>query len=98
MSTNFNRQLETHWGYGGQDIVVMPDTSVYTELQEDKATQVAWLKDSMLPLRRRYEIMNEPIPEYLDEDMLNSIFVNGMQVEPSINAQGGELLDPYAKS
>jgi HK97 family phage portal protein len=98
MATNFNRQLETHWGYGGQDIVVMPDMSVYTELQEDKATQVAWLKDSMLPLRRRYEIMGEPIPEYLEEDMLNSIFVNGMQVEPSINAQGGELLDPYAKS
>lgn len=97
MCQNFNRQLETYWGYGGQDIVVCFDTTVYTELQEDKATQVAWLKDSMLPLRRRYEIMNEPIPDYLDEDVLNSIFVNGQIVEPSMNAQGNPLIDPYGQ-
>lgn len=95
MCKNFNRQLETSWGYGGTGIVAMFDTTCYNELQEDKAMQVSWLKDSMLPLRRRYEIMNEPIPEYLDEDTLNSIYYNGTAVEPGI--QGGELLDLYGK-
>ena len=97
MSKNFNRQLETYWGYKGTGIVVAFDTTVYTELQEDKATQVQWLKDSMLPLRRRYEIMGEPLPEYLDDDMLNSIFVNGQVVEPGMNVQGSQIIDPYGE-
>lgn len=97
MCKNFNRQLETYWGYKGTGIVVAFDTTVYTELQEDKATQVQWLKDSMLPLRRRYEIMGEPIPEYLDDDMLNSIFVNGQVVEPGMNVQGSPIIDPYGE-
>lgn len=97
MCENLNRKLQTDWGYKGQDIVVCFDTTIYTELQEDKATQVGWLKDSMLPLRRRYEIMGEAIPEYLDEDTLNSIFVNGQQVEVSTSIDGGKLFDPYGQ-
>jgi HK97 family phage portal protein len=96
MRDNLNRKLGTDWGYKGKNIVVDFDLSCYPELQEDKQTQVNWLKDSMLPLRRRYEIMGESIPEYLSEDILNTIYVNGQAIgEPDANVD--PIIDPYKK-
>ena len=96
MRDNLNRKLSTDWGYKGKNIIVDFDLACYPELQEDKQTQVNWLKDAMLPLRRRYEIMGEPIPDYLSEDILNAIYVNGAAIgEP--DAQIDPLIDPYAK-
>ena len=96
MRDNLNRKLATDWGYKGTNIIVDFDLSCYPELQQDKATQAAWLKDSMLPLRRRYEILGEPIPDYLSEDILNSIYVNGQAInEPDANVD--PIIDPYKK-
>jgi hypothetical protein len=48
----------------------------------------------MLPLRRRYEILGEPVPDYLSEDILNSIYVNGQAIgEPDSTID--PILDPY---
>lgn len=94
MRDNLNRKLATDWGYKGTNIIVDFDLSCYPELQQDKATQAEWLKDSMLPLRRRYEILGEPIPDYLSEDILNSIYVNGQAIsEPDGTVDS--LIDPY---
>jgi len=96
MRDNLNRKLATDWGYKNTGIVVDFDLSIYPELQDDKATQVAWLKDSMLPLRRRYELMGEAIPDYISEDIMNSIYVNGMAInEP--DATIDPIIDPYKK-
>lgn len=96
MRDNLNRKLATDWGYKGKNIIVDFDLSCYPELQEDKQTQVNWLKDSMLPLRRRYEIMGEPVPDYLSEEILNSIYVNGQAIgEPDANVD--PIIDPYKK-
>jgi HK97 family phage portal protein len=91
---NINRKLATDWGYKGKGIVVDFDLSVYPELQEDKANQAKWLEISMLPLRRRYEILGESIPEYLSEEVLNSIYVNG-QALGDLNLSVDPLIDPY---
>ena len=68
----FNRKLASDWGE--QKTVIAFDPSVYQELQEDRSKQVAWLKDSYLPLRRRLEIMGESTEGYTDEQ-LNTIFM-----------------------
>jgi HK97 family phage portal protein len=93
---NINRKLATDWGYKGKNIVVDFDLSVYPELQEDKANQAKWLEISMLPLRRRYEILGEPIPDYLSDEVLNSIFVNGQPLGESIDTVD-PIIDPYKK-
>lgn len=94
MRDNLNRKLATDWGYSGTGIVVDFDLSCYPELQDDNQTKVNWLKDSMLPLRRRFEIMGEPIPDYLSEEMLNTIYVNGQAIgEPDGSVD--PILDPY---
>lgn len=73
---NLNRKLASDWGYKGQNIVVDFDLSVYPELQEDKAEQVTWLNQAWwLPLERKYEIMGEKIPDYLDEETRQSIYL-----------------------
>ena len=90
---NFNRKLNTDWGYKGQGICIDFDLSAYPELQEDKKTQAEYLDISMLPLRQRYMIMGEEIPEGLSDEILNTIYYRGNPVgELGLN---DPLIDPY---
>ena len=93
MRDNLNRKFNTDWGYKG--VVVDFDLSCYPELQEDKKTQADYLDISMLPLRERYEIMGEEIPEYLTEEFLNTIFYRGQPVSDVPNDT--TLIDPFKK-
>lgn len=71
--SSFNRKLHTLPKYRAGNIVIAPDLTVYSELQAQKKDQVEWLEKSYLPLRRRYEIMDEEIPDFLSDDELNAI-------------------------
>lgn len=74
----FNRKFKKDWGK--MPTVLDFDPSVYQELQVSRQQQVAWLKDSMLPLERWYEVQGEKIPEWLTEEQRRTIFVpSGMQ-------------------
>jgi HK97 family phage portal protein len=69
---NLNKKFRTDWGKSKN--IVDFDPTVYQELQEDRKEQVAWLKESFLPLRRRLEVMGESLEGYTEEQ-LNTIFV-----------------------
>lgn len=90
---NLNRKFNTDWGFKGTNIVVDFDLSCYPELQEDKKAQAEYLDISMLPLRERYEIMGEEIPDYLTEEFLNTIFYRGQPVTDV--PQDSSLIDPF---
>ena len=102
MCDNLNRKLQTDWGYKGQNIVVGFDISSYPELQEDKAAQVNWLAAAWwLPIERKYEIMGEKIPDYVDEATRQTIYAptNLLPIE-EINETGDtdpNDADPYNK-
>jgi len=91
LEANLNRKLATDWGYKGKGIVIGPDISGYQELQEDKATQAAWLFNTALPIREKLKIMGLKIPDYMSDDLLNTVYVGtSMQaLEPS-----PDLIDP----
>ena len=73
---NFNRKFKDDWK-NAQNVnnIIDFDLSVYTELEQNKIDQVNWLEKSLLPLYRRYEILGEPIPEWMDEATRNTILV-----------------------
>jgi HK97 family phage portal protein len=68
----FNRKFMKDWG--GQKTVIDFDSSVYGELQEDKAMQVQWLKDAPIRTERKLEILGESTEGYTPEQ-LNSIII-----------------------
>lgn len=70
----FNRKLQSDWGFKGKNRIITYDPSVYQELQEDRKEQVSWLKDAPLQLRRKLEIMGESTEGYTEEQ-LNSIII-----------------------
>jgi hypothetical protein len=95
----FNRKFQKDWNAKGR--VIDFDTSVYTELQEGKLDTVTWLEKSCLTLERRYEILGEKVPEWMDEQTRRTILVPSSittldNIEnPPINLPSG--LNPYAK-
>jgi len=68
----FNRKFMKDWG--SQKTVIDFDISVYGELQEDKAQQVAWLKDAPIKTGRKLEILGESTEGYSTEQ-LDSIII-----------------------
>jgi HK97 family phage portal protein len=68
----FNRKFMKDWG--NQKTVIDFDISVYGELQEDKAMQVAWLKDAPIKTSRKLEILGESTEGYTPEQ-LDSIII-----------------------
>jgi HK97 family phage portal protein len=70
----FNRKFQRDWGFKGSNRFIDYDPSVYQELQEDKAQQVAWLKDAPLKLGRKLEILGES-PDGYSKEQLDSIII-----------------------
>jgi len=95
----FNRKFQKDWNAKGR--VIDFDTSVYTELQEGKLDTVTWLEKSCLTLERRYEILGEKVPDWMDEQTRRTILVPSSittldNIEnPPINLPSG--LNPYSK-
>jgi phage portal protein BeeE len=104
---SFNRKLQMMPAYAGKNIIGEFDRTVYTELEEDKVALTAWLKDSFLPIRRRYELLNEDIPESLTEEELNAIpiptgttllselFVQPTSIQADVNTLDAAGANPY---
>jgi len=89
---SFNRKLRSLAKYKNSNIIVSPDLQCYTELEESKKDQVEWLDKSYLPLRRRYEIMGEDMPEGLTDEQLNAIPVpSGVSLLSDLFAQPNDL-------
>ena len=73
---NFNRQLQQNWGYKGQNIYIDYDQSVYSELDVNRKEATDWISKSYwLSERQKYELQNIDIPDYLDEEFLNSVHI-----------------------
>ena len=68
----FNRKFMKDWG--NQKTIIDFDPSVYQELEENKAEQMAWLKDAPIHTKRKLEILGEPTDDYTPEQ-LNSIII-----------------------
>lgn len=89
---SINRKLQTLPRYKGSNMVISPDLSCYTELEESKKDQVAWLKDSLLPMSRKYEIMGEDRPQGITEDEWNAILIpSGYSLLSELFAQPNDL-------
>ena len=92
---NFNRKLKNDWN-AGSDTVIDFDLSVYSELEGNKLEQVNWLEKSLLPLYRRYEILGESVPEWMDEATRNTILVpSGYQPLEETLMPVPDLQNPY---
>lgn len=74
---HFNRKIQTHWGFQGQNVYADFDMSVYSELQEDQGEK--WLWVSKLPVSSAYklELMGLDVP---DDPNLDIILVDGTQI------------------
>jgi HK97 family phage portal protein len=68
----FNRKFMKDWG--NQKTIIDFDISVYSELQEDKAMLMAWLKDAPIKTGRKLEMLGESTEGY-SEEQLNSIII-----------------------
>jgi len=71
----FNRKFMKDWG--GQKTIIDFDMSVYSELQEDKGQQVAWLKDAPIKTGRKLEILGESTEGYSTEQLDSIIIGSG---------------------
>lgn len=82
---NFNRKLQTDWGYKGKNIYIDYDQSVYSELDVNRKEATDWIQKSWhLSIRQRYELQNIEIPdEVLTKyaDKLDNIYAPANMVE-----------------
>lgn len=61
---SLNRKFQTDWGLKGKNVVVDFDMTVFTELEETKASQVTWLKEAYwFTPNQKLQIMGEPISD-----------------------------------
>lgn len=90
---NFNRKLHEDWGYKGKNIIADFDLTVYDELAADKASLTKVAYDSWwLPIERKYELQQEEIPEWMDEDTKRMIVIpSGFQKLSDLNSLDNEL-------
>lgn len=70
---SLNRKFQTDWGLKGKRIVIDFDTTVFTELEEDKKSQIEWLdKAWYLTPNQRLQVIGEPIS---DDPNMNRIWM-----------------------
>lgn len=95
----FNRKFHTDWGR--QKTIIDFDPMVYSELEADKVSQVAWMKDAPITTRRKLEILGESLEGYSEEQLNSIIISNGFTtlddvlMQQPINLPDG--LNDYAK-
>lgn len=67
---NFNRKIQTDWGFKGVNVYVDFDMSVYTELQEDQATKWGWVDKLPVSIRYKLEMMGLDVPDDPNMDVI----------------------------
>ncbi len=92
---NFNRKFYKDWG-NVKDRIIDYDLACYPELQKNKKELVEWISKAPISIERTYELLDEPIPEWMDEETRRTILVPSNMV-----ALGDAPLDltdnPYGK-
>ncbi|MFB6456493.1 phage portal protein [Chitinophaga sp. Hz27] len=85
-----NRKLQTDWGYKGTRTIVDFDMTAFSELEENKKDQVAWLKDAWwLTGNQKLQIMGEPESK---ESLMNEILVpNNLAPLSDLSIQAPDL-------
>lgn len=91
-----NRKKNTMISSGGwgnnNGTVVGYDMSCFQELEENKSEQVAWLKQAdWIALKQKYEIMGLSIPPYIDQTLLEEIYLSSGQTSISDMQVGVDL-------
>ena len=73
---NLNRKLHSDWGYGGTNIYVDYDISVYGELEANKSEQATWLNTAWwIAPKQKMEIMGIEIPDYIDPAEYEKLYI-----------------------
>ena len=71
---NFNRKLYSDWG-GIKDRIIDFDLNCYPELQKNKKELMDWIGKAPISIERTYELLGEPIPDWMDEETRRTILV-----------------------
>ena len=74
LRNNFNRKLYSDWG-GVKDRIVDYDLNCYPELQKNKKELMDWISKAPISIERTYELLGEPVPDWMDEETRRTILV-----------------------
>jgi len=70
-----NRKLTTDWGYKGENVYMDFDMSVYHELQGNNKEMAEYLEKMWwYPLRLKYELAGQDVPDYLEASEIERIY------------------------
>lgn len=71
---NFNRKIYSDWG-GVKNRIIDYDINAYPELQKNKKELVEWISKAPLSIERTYELLGEPVPDWMDEETRRTILM-----------------------
>lgn len=71
---NFNRKFYSDWG-NVKDRIIDYDLNCYPELQKNKKELVEWISKAPISIERTYELLGEPVPDWMDEETRRTILV-----------------------
>ena len=74
LRNNFNRKFYGDWG-GVKDRIIDYDLNCYPELQKNKKELMEWISKAPITIERTYELLGEPVPEWMDEETRRTILV-----------------------
>lgn len=74
LRNNFNRKIYSDWG-GVKDRIIDYDLNCYPELQKNKKELMEWVSKAPISIERTYELLGEPIPDWMDEETRRTILV-----------------------
>jgi len=87
---SLNRKMHTHWGLKGSNVIIDFDMTVFSELEETKASQVTWLKDAWwFTPNQKLQIMGEPVSD--NENMDKYYVPSGLVSIDDLNIQSQDL-------
>lgn len=66
--------LYSDWG-GVKDRIVDYDLNCYPELQKNKKELMDWISKAPISIERTYELLGEPVPDWMDEETRRTILV-----------------------
>jgi HK97 family phage portal protein len=95
LRNNFNRKLYSDWG-GVKDRIVDYDLNCYPELQKNKKELMDWISKAPISIERTYELLGEPVPDWMDEETRRTILVP-QNLVPLGEAPIDLSNDPYGK-
>lgn len=95
LRNNFNRKLYSDWG-GVKDRIVDYDLNCYPELQKNKKELMDWISKAPISIERTYELLGEPVPDWMDEETKRTILVP-QNLVPLGEAPIDLSNDPYGK-